>query len=197
VRSPSRGFTLLELLVAVALLALLAASVLGAVRLIARATGPVSTAAIEATYTLAGMDWLGAQLRSALPVEDLDAAAPSGAVRFSGTGDRLRFVVPAPDAFAAYGYVELELISLEDALDARLLAYSPDPSTSAVLHAERLVTGSGARFEYFGRTAPGRDPGWHDRWRGEAGLPARVRIAFTGGGQPELIAAPRAAERGG
>lgn len=200
-RGAAGGFTLIEALVALALLALLAAVLQGALRDGARVWRAVE-ARSEAVETVAQVQgFLRARLAAAA-ARPGEAGWPAG---FEGTSQALSFSAPWPDAPPAGGLYRFR-VSLGagrgGAAELRLDWAAEGPSrggdVAGLAGGRALLEGVGAvRLRYFGapdpRGGPAVPPGWSDAWEPQEGAPrlVAIEISFADGRRvwPTLIAA--------
>lgn len=199
---PEGGFTLLELLVAMTLLALLMAMLAGGIRIGNRAWQASETWADSSDRMSVVEDFLRAALSQTQPVV-LRAGLEKRVVVFAGTPTSLDFVAPLPGSLAAAGR---SLITLSagsavggERLSARWRPYDTAEPAAAGTTAPAptvLVDRAGAvDFAYFGALGT-ETPQWHDTWRGADHLPYLVRIRFRSVGParrnwPDLVVALR------
>jgi general secretion pathway protein J len=196
------GFTLLELLVAVTLFALLSVVLFGGLRFGIRAS-EIGTARLDWSAEIAAASgFLRNQLADAQPLER-DSGGDQKVVAFDGEADSVEFVASPPAHLAAGGWHVLRL-ALERARDGNRLVLSwrlvrGDPDATEASPAQRTVLlerVASVELAYFGAPNEGDAPAWHDRWQDAAVLPAlvRLRLGFADGRQaPELLVALRAA----
>jgi prepilin-type N-terminal cleavage/methylation domain-containing protein len=174
-RDRNDGFTLVEVLVALALTALVSLVLLHGIRLAAAGLDRHS----RQQQRLDDRRSLDALLRRAL-----GSAARSG---FSGGPDGVSFLGLAEDSGPGLYRVEIILADGKLVLRRALAEPAGDPhSAESVLAAD-----AGAfRLAYFGTQAMGEEPGWHDRWQGLAVPPRLVRLTFDALGsavRPPLV----------
>jgi len=196
-----RGFTLLELLVAIMIVALIMTTALGAVRL----GGKSLETAIERTDSIEEMRAVTSFLRRQFVQIIPNAYGEDRPVAFYGDSTRVEFVAPAPLQSAAAGLLAYKLTAEDDAGNPQLmLTYAPfdvdanefavtDVSATRIL-AEGFDT---IAFEYFGNGTKDSRPSWQDHWPDEEGrLPqlVRIRLSASDGRRdwPELIFGIRA-----
>jgi general secretion pathway protein J len=200
--SRSEGFTLLELLVAITLFALLSVVLFGGLRFGMRAT-QAGTARLDWSAEIAAASgFLRSEIADAQPLQK--TAEEGGKVMaFDGDGDSIEFVASPPTPMAEGGWHVLHVF-LEPGRDGSRLVVTArlvrgddgDTSVETVARSVLLERVSSVDFAYFGALAPGDAPDWHDRWQDAAQLPAlvRVRLGFSDGRQaPALLIALRAA----
>jgi prepilin-type N-terminal cleavage/methylation domain-containing protein len=190
-RHPAAGFTLVELLVVVAIFGLMAVLLSGGFHTLATLVGG-GARRLDRTAALALTDnFLERVVADARPLPDGDGVA------FDGEAAAMRFV-GAPPVHLAEGGFHAEQLAVEDGQGGRQLVFRAAPLGTA--HGSRSVLLDGiaaARFAYFGRLAAAEPAGWHERWPGSAGLPALIRISVSfpdGSAAPDLVVAPRPAE---
>jgi general secretion pathway protein J len=200
------GFTLLELLIGVAVLALLMGMLFGGLRLASHQV-EWRTARLDRGTRLALVQaFMRRSLADARPLEiegpRAGVAGPSVALAFDGAAEELEFVGPAPESAESGG---LELIGLGlvrqgaaagGALSLRVRAYDTGAGGATAPLRETLVLEGvqHAEFAYFGVTTGETAPGWHESWRQMPYLPALVRLTLTlSGGErvPDLVVALR------
>lgn len=196
-RQPA-GFTLVELLVAFALFALISIMLAGGLRFGVRAWEAGRARTDPTNEVELAQNLLRRELsQAAAPLDGADAAHA-----FLGAPDRLAFSAPLPAAAAAGEPYAFLLSAADDAgrTDLALrwhLAGAP-VSTGEVGAGSAVLLEDIAAFElaFFGASAPGQPPAWFDRWSGAAGLPKliRMRVVFPAGDRrlwPDLFIAPR------
>jgi len=197
----SEGFTLVELLVAITLFALLSVLLFGGLRFGMQAT-EAGAARMEWTAEIAAASgFLRSQLADAQPLQKEEGSGK--AVAFEGEKDSVEFVV-MPPAFLAQGgwhtlHLGLERQGGRERLVVRLRLLRPDRERDAVAPPQDSVLFDDVRsveFGYFGALVLGDPPEWHAQWRGANTLPQLVRLSvdFANGKQaPDIIVALRAA----
>jgi general secretion pathway protein J len=202
-RARSAGFTLVELLVGLSLLALLSVLLFGGFRFGLRAweSGDQQIHAIGEVERAQGL------IRTLLSEAQPPAAiAENGTVQivasFAGTSDGISFIAPLPAHHGVGGLYEFRLavdrsgereslvLSWRSFRLDRRLGEGPDFSDSAIL----LPAAEGASFAYYGKASDDRPLSWLTSWNGERGLPQLVRLQIEGVGHrekawPELVAA--------
>lgn len=202
----SRGVSMVEILVALAILGLLATLSLGGVRMGVRTWETVDARVEAESQERVVRAFLGRTLSQALPV-----TAPShGAALFEGDAETLSLVAPLGDHIGLGGAQHIRLTIEESAGNPgregrRLVMYrklhdsSTDVGTASSdwNEAERhvLVEGiAGAEFSYLRAEGEGEGE-WVGRWNGELPLPRLVRLSVTAGPDarpwPDIVAVLR------
>ena len=204
------GFTLLEVLVAVVIMAVIMTTAFGALRLGGRSWEAGVTRASDNERFRTVADLLRRQVSQVIPMTWPDEKKKR--IAFEGTSDRLRFVSPAPQQHRQAGLFEYGFSTQQDGPDTNLiLSFIPfNPDSEAFQRPARhqqllLVAGlQRVSFDYFG--SPGdagvRDrtrtstqpPSWQPRWAADATRYPdliRVRLEVNEGQQawPELYLA--------
>ena len=204
-----RGFTLLELIVALVLLGLLSAVLFGSVKLAGRSSDS-GEAKVEAAATMRlAQEFLRANLESQHPLRMRKIA--DWPLLFTGTGDELRYAAALPSRIAGGGIWYYRLAVRGDDAHSPLVLERviPDLAADAVpgfADAERSVLAqdiASLRIGYFGRdpdAAPSVAPSWRDQWNDTQRLPLLIRIDVapkSGPPWPTLYVAPRESPEAG
>jgi general secretion pathway protein J len=203
-----KGFTLVELLVALTLLGLISVVLFGGLRFGTRAWEAGDRRAAQLTQVQAVQALLRRRIAQARPPELEDAAAVEERTVFAGESDTLQFFATVPSRAGVGGIYAFDLAAIEDDSGVRLeLTWrlhraedetEPGDTPEAGLGGRRvLIDGlERAQFRYFGAPEPGQTADWRDNWPANAGLPELVAIEAEfaqGGGRawPILQVAPK------
>jgi general secretion pathway protein J len=200
-RARQRGFTLLELLVAITLLGVLMAALFGALRLGAR-VWEIGEDRLDASARVQVVqDFLRQQLGQTVPLTEItDDPRASGAMLFAGEREGLRFVSLLP-AHLGGGASLLELALRHPASDGpgdlvlrmRPLDLTGGSLAPAATEDRVLIAGiESLELAYFGAERPTAVPVWWQEWQDQRSLPSlvRMRVSFPQGDRrrwPELI----------
>ena len=199
---PEAGFTLVELLVALALLALLSALLFGGLRMGRAAVTRSEAATEELQRTALGLAVARRELEQANPLPLGNVTDPR--IAFAGDAAGVVFVAP-PGAYLALGGDEITWLAIEGGpqgarlvlryrpLDRQNDRWPPTLERSAMQTVVLLDGLARAEFAYFGRSDPAAGPQWQSAWQDAAALPLLIRISVAGGGVtwPDLVVAPR------
>ncbi len=199
----AEGFTLVELLVAITLIALLTVGLYQAFGIGTRAASTVSANIDRAAQIALAYDFMQRAFTAAEPLPaptDLSQAA----INFDGESQALSFVALPPAYLAIGGFQRLHL-GLEPGRDgARLIvtwegvARGPTAPQPEMLQPSVLIDQvRSVAFTYFGVPGPKQKAAWLDRWSERDSLPQLIRMRLTlanGTQAPDLIVAPRLAE---
>jgi len=197
----NKGFTLLEVLVAVVIMAVIMTTAFGALRLGGRSWEAGITRASGNEAFRAVADLLRRQIAQIIPMTwpgDTETR-----IALEGTSEQLRFVAPAPQQYRHAGLFEYSLTVQRQGLDTNLvLSYIPfipdgeEFQTPASHQQVQLVEGlQRVSFDYFGNPANTgitarsnkQPPRWHQRWDADAQeFPdlIRLRMEVNEGQQP-------------
>src|SRR5262245_2027364 len=198
-RAPAReaGFTLVELLVSLALLSLLAALLASGLSLGQRVWLRSEDIAQASRVMFDAQSALSRLLQNLQPLHsDLQT---SRAIEFRGSADELEGIVPLPPHIGLGGLYRLHLFANRSArhLDLTFQAYKQgSASGNDEAGLTTLASGiDGLELRYF-RKAKGEEAGsWWSDWQGQEELPAlisiKVKSAKAGVVWPELLIAPR------
>ena len=211
-----RGFTLIELIVALTLVGLISVALLGGLRFGTRAWEAGDAHAerigeVEAVQSLLHRLLTQSFLpnrRLAGGSEEVEQAVVEGqgATDFSGTSEQLQFIAPLPSHVGTGGLYNFRLgpgaTKAGEGLVLSWQLYRPD--TTATFEGgeqdTRLLLEDIESFEvaYFGILGTEDEPRWAERWDEESRLPLLVTLRVTYPEEdprhwPELQVAPRAA----
>jgi len=208
-RRSEQGFTLLELTIALVLLALMASVLVGSVRLAARSWDGGEAKAEQVSEMRQTGEFLREQLSAEFPLRIRKAVGLP--LMFGGERNEMRYAAALPTRVAEGGVYYFRLAVTREG-DKSLLVLErviPDPDVVAepsFSDAERSVLAAGIRdvtIGYFGRS-PGavvdETPTWRDRWEDPDRLPTLLRVDVTpekGPAWPSIVVEPRRAPEAG
>jgi general secretion pathway protein J len=205
----SRGFTLVELTIALVLMAAIAALLYGSLSLAAR-TWDGGEAKMQQTADLrTTQTYLRAQMAAEYPQRMLKMAGFP--LLFAGERDEMRYAAALPPRVAEGGVYYFRLAVVKNGDRSLLVQERMIPDVNALeplefRDAERSILAEGIaelRIAYFGRPADAADsvaPAWLDRWDDTQRLPTLVRIDVKpekGAAWPTLVVEPRRSPEAG
>ena len=173
------GFTLLELMVAMALLALLGLTLAGGMRFGLQAWNRVDSRLDRGEPIASSQVLLRRLLEQAMP---LPAGTASGVIAFSGRAAALRFIGRLPERAAAPGLNEVTLrLEPGDGGAKLVLSWQPLGGAGAGTgNRKTLLEGvATGHFRYYGSAADGRPADWQEEWTNAHGLPRLVALDLT------------------
>ena len=210
-RSRARGFTLIELMVALALFAMLASILFGSLRLAGRSADAGEEKAQASSGMRLASDYLREQLASQHPQRMRKML--EFPLLFGGTGEELRFAATLPGRVGVGGmwYYKLSVANTPGKQQTALVLSRVMPDLDALSlpgfdNAERSVLADdikSIKISYFGRergVALDQAPTWRNTWDDTQLLPVLVQIEVVplrGDPWPPLRVAPRAAPEAG
>lgn len=190
------GFTLVELLVSLAILGMMAAMLLSGLVTGRRVWERVEHRTQAGEDVMAAQDAVRALVRRSVALGSLDGSRTR--VLFTGDERQMQFISAAPDALAPMPPMTYRLgLSAGGALTLDRL---PDLATDDSGAVTRLVLArgiAGLEFSYFGPTPPDNNLRWRSRWVRQSALPrlVRIRASYRQGDKrvwPDLIVQPSA-----
>ena len=208
-RARSRGFTLVELTVALVLMAGMAAVLFGSLSLAARSWDGGEAKALQTSDMRSTQTYLREQLSAEYPQRLWKAVELP--LLFAGERDEIRYAAVLPARVAEGGVYYFRLAVVRAGEKSQLVQERAIPDLAALQEpefrdAERSVLADDItelRIAYFGRD-PGAGnvdrPTWRDRWDDRQRLPLLVRIDVKpakGTPWPTLVVEPRPAMEAG
>ena len=192
------GFTLVEILVALSVAALLVSLVYGAVRVGQRSARALGVQTEQAEVMRIGWQFLHNAIAQARPVAD--PARPGNRTGFQGTQESLDFIANMPAHVGIGGLMRIglstrmtpegyQLVLTRGRLEQSVSSVSIETGEQAVL-VDRL---DGLQIAYFGRSEDDTIPAWQTAWDDPQALPNLVWISVKPAGTaawPMLIASP-------
>jgi general secretion pathway protein J len=208
-RALARGFTLLELIVALSLLALMSTVLFGALRFAGRSWEGGEAKAEATSGMRLSEGFLRAQIESMHPLRMRKVA--EFPLLFSGTRDELRYAAPLPSRVTGGGiwYYRLAVVAEGDRSRLVLERIVPDVDAADIPgfdQADRSILAEdieSLRLQYYGRDAGAATsvaPTWRDQWDDRNRLPLMIRIDVQPKKSlpwPTLLVAPRQAPEAG
>jgi len=205
----SRGFTLVELTIALVLMAAIAALLYGSLSLAARTWDGGEAKMQQVADLRTTQTYLRSQIAAEYPQRMLKIA--EFPLLFSGERDEMRYAAALPPRVAEGGVYYFRLAVVRDGDRSLLVQERMIPDVNALeppefRDAERSILAEGIaelRIAYFGRPADAADavaPAWLDRWDDKQRLPMLVRIDVKpqkGPAWPTLIVEPRRSPEAG
>jgi general secretion pathway protein J len=188
------GFTLVELLVSLAVLALVALTMTAALRFVVRAVASTDDRREALEELTLGLSLVRGELQRAEPF--MHKVGNRDLLLFEGSEDRIRFVNVEPPYLAGAPYTAYEFAVVENSgawrLELRRAPLQPDEPDLAVVETVEprtlLQLTRPLRFTYWGREQPRDPPTWHEGWRQGQFMPDAVRLAEgENPGWPDLV----------
>jgi len=164
------GFTLLELMVAMTLLALLSLVLFGGLRFGRQAWSTAADGTLSMNAVRAFQDEIRTDIARAHPVFLADPQHPH--IDFDGGPSQLMLLAPAHD-----GSGGLERLVIASDGDVTTIAGRVELANGPAATYLKSVKGIGSmHFAYFGQIKGETAPAWHEEWRKQTRLPLLIRI---------------------
>ncbi|HYC01840.1 MAG TPA: prepilin-type N-terminal cleavage/methylation domain-containing protein [Azospirillaceae bacterium] len=191
------GFTLLEMLVAMTVLALVLAAAAGALGFLGQGFGRATDRVERVEQAAVARDVLRRQLARGFPL--VEGGVDDGRYVFTGERNALTFVIAEPPA-PGRGGLSVARFTIEPGEGGDRLTYGQRRLAGGEERTSPLLDGPyRLSFEYFGSLGPAQPPAWRPDWPDRRRLPLLVRLRISADGRelPAAVAGFRAdAERG-
>jgi general secretion pathway protein J len=199
----ARGFTLIEMLVALTLISLISVAMVQAFRFSQRSLLQAKRMDNDVRSVAAAQRFLRRVLEEAYPFEPAAGAAARG---LQGDGEHLAFTAPAPAADGAIGLLRYTMRVDKDGAQPNLIVQwqldrnGDAAGTENQPRSEVILAGVKslqiAYLEPVDPRDPGATPEWRSSWTERQRMPALVRVHVEFDHQdrrrwPDLIVAPR------
>jgi general secretion pathway protein J len=203
------GFTLVELMIALVLMAGMASILFGSLSLAARSWDGGEAKVLQVSDMRTAQTYLRAQLSAQYPQRLWKAAELP--LLFAGSREEMRYAAALPERVAEGGVYYFRLAVVRTGEKSQLVQERVIPDLAALQEpefrdAERSVLAEDIAeltIGYFGRDANAADadePTWRDRWDDQQRLPLLVRIDVKpakGAAWPTLVVEPRRSPEAG
>lgn len=184
-----QGFTLLELIISLALLALIVTITLGAMRMGSRsiASGERRTEILERYRTVSAL--MDAQVQSQLPITQEQDGKKS--YYFRGDSKTLRMVTGHSIWGGQRGYVIVDYrVESEDGGKETLWASEQTPGIEGKRETRLFTAASGISFAYFNREPADSEGKWTEEWSEETLIPSAIRLHVNDDVKENLLVFP-------
>lgn len=189
------GFTLIEMVVAMALMAMLAVGLFEGLRFTQRTYDKTVVQAEKTWQIFTAQRWLRGVLESAYPQEPVDSGVPAHH-GVEGAHDRVQVIAPAPASLSGGGFYLYRIEMRARPQGGRDIVVSWEPEISSSVRrrdpmSEVLIENViGMEWSYYA------NGNWSPSWQAQRNLPQLIRMSVTfapGDSRrwPELLVVPR------
>jgi general secretion pathway protein J len=185
------GFTLLELTIAITLLALIVILILGAMRLSIRSveSGEAKVASFERIRS--SMNILDSQIQSQIPLSYVQEGEAEVQFYFKGERQFLQFTTNYSIWGGEKGFVLATYVVLPGENGKQILSVSENVINMDIKREARLFdTFESIYFEYFYKDPTAETGSWVDQWTEKNQIPVKIRLHFINGPQELSLIIP-------
>jgi general secretion pathway protein J len=199
----AQGFTLIEVVLAMSLLAAVLTLLFGAFRFAGQAWEAGETRAVTASNVRHAQMFMRREIERAFAQRWREQGAQTARIAFEGAEDGIKFMVPRAGAGRSAGLVAVSL-GVQDESNferkqkrlvvrrATLDSTSTDFDKLGEAEARALLENvANVSFEYFGADKDADDPTWRSSWEPKQRLPQLVKVKIelegTSYAPPELV----------
>lgn len=183
-QSRNGGFTLVEVIVALAIFALLVSMLYGSLTTVTRAYDAAEESVEEGARVRIGREFLSRLIENAYPLALADGRG--WVAQFDGDAQSLRFIADMPGHVGASGMHEVRLrVREEDDTSALWFEWRPmmmDEDGSEVIgeYDERILIPDlkSMTVRYFGAPEEESDPQWSEEWIENVAMPSLVEVTL-------------------
>jgi len=208
-RKSASGFTLLELIVALLLFAMISGVMFGSLSLAGRSWDGGEAKAAQVAEMRQTEEYLRAQLTSEFPLRSRKVVEIP--LMFAGDRDEMRYAAALPSRVVEGGVYLFRLKVVKEGDKSRLVQERMIPDLDATTDQEfrdpdRSILAEGIaeiHLSYYGRDANANDadaPTWRDRWEDKHRLPMLIKLDVKpekAPAWPTLVIEPRQAPEAG
>lgn len=182
---PARGFTLIEVMLAILLLAILLAAAYGGIRSAVRAMSSGEALIDRVNRVRVAQEFIRHQISRTLPLPFGQEDGTGINFLFQGEADLIRFVAPMP-GYLSHGGSYVQTLELGSTRNGKQLLFGhamlngfdlkklrKDDNADPVILMDQIESG---RFEYRKLDAEGKLEDWSDEWEDPSFTPVMVRI---------------------
>ncbi len=194
-RASCRGFSLIELLVALVLLSLMFALLTSSLGFGTKLWSDHEQDSAQASHVMVVEGLLRRLLSEARPVAETATKDAPWHIKFSGDKNSIEFTAPMLERFATGGFYEINIRTREGNRSTKKIemSWSLPRQSGNKMNAVLFEGNVNLEFAFFGSQKVGEPPRWYSDWRYQRALPELVLVRLTLGGRrwPDLLVAPK------